>query len=125
MRSFGERTDGCLGKGDRIPSLTAIVALLRATVVRGATVFAAPSRPARLFSLLAFLSTATLPINLPLYEFQVLDILCRPEAISDCSNESRLGSFYFPRIYPSVYRRQADSSLLGSFGSRELPINHE
>src|SRR5260370_5011935 len=73
----------------------------------------------------AFLATATLPINFLLCAPKALDIRSRPKSITSGPNQSGLRSLYFAHCYPPVDRSQADSSLLGSFGSCELPINHE
>ena len=85
-----------------------------------------PTRPAcLLLSLAAFLATAAFPINLLLKDLQILDVVRRPESITDCSDQSGAGGDDFTRRNPSVDRRQADAHLSGGFGSCKLPINHE
>src|SRR5258708_29333405 len=93
-------------------------------LVRGVWVLLTPARRAsKLLS--ALLTTSALTINLLLRRSQTVDIRRRPEPISGGSDQSWMRSVHLSHCYPSVYRSQADSRALGSFGSSELPINHE
>jgi hypothetical protein len=78
---------GCDQTGNPLPSVAAMVPLYQATLVRGAIGVLAPTRPASsLDSFLTLFSTAAFPVNLLLHQSQVLNVLSRPETISDCSN---------------------------------------
>jgi len=89
-------------------------------------VLTTPTRPAcLLLSSAAFLATAAFPIDLFLKDLQILDIVRRPETITNCSDQGGAGGRDFTRRYPSVDCRQADAHLSGSFGRRSLSINHE
>jgi hypothetical protein len=77
----------CTQNGIRLFFLQPSLPPREVMVVRGALVLVTPARPVGLLaSFLTFFPTATFPVNLLLYELQVLNVLSRPKTISDCSN---------------------------------------
>jgi hypothetical protein len=100
--------------------------LNRATWSGARSVLITSTRPAcLLLSSAAVLATAAFPIDLLLKDLQIVDIVRRPETITDCPDQGGTGGRDFAHRDPSVDRRQTDAHLSGSLGSRKLPINHE
>ena len=116
MRSFGESADGCVVKGDRIPSLTAIVASNQVMVDRGAF-WCATTDASRFDALLPpGPLVPELPTVLDLRQElpNSIDIALGPEMNGDAAGRDGLGCRDFLRGDVAAERCGGHAQLLSS-----------